>query len=189
MKTHSPLLLTALLALTACGSAAQYSKDASAQRYQDGIYYTPESENRQAPQAPQADLAALDQETSALAARTRGSNIYLKNGVADTLFIPEHMSARIDLDRNANTTSVTIIDSPYPYTTLGIDWGWAYRPWYWDAWYGPRWGWYSPWHYSGWYHGWSYYDPWYWDSWYWGASPWYYGGWYGGWYSPWYSSG
>ena len=146
MKTHSPLLLTALLALTACGSAAQYSKDASAQRYQDGIYYTPESENRQAPQAPQADLAALDQETSALAARTRGSNIYLKNGVADTLFIPEHMSARIDLDRNANTTSVTIIDSPYPYTTLGIDWGWAYRPWYWDAWYGPRWGWYSPWH-------------------------------------------
>ena len=40
MKTHITLLLSALIALTACGSAAQYANEASQQRFQDGIYYT-----------------------------------------------------------------------------------------------------------------------------------------------------
>ena len=38
MKKNIALCLTALMALTACGSSAQYS---SSQKYQDGIYYKP----------------------------------------------------------------------------------------------------------------------------------------------------
>ena len=38
MKTRTLLFISALLALTACGSAARFASDASMQKYQDGIY-------------------------------------------------------------------------------------------------------------------------------------------------------
>ena len=43
MKTRTIIFFSALLALTSCGSAAQYASDTSSQRYQDGIFDSEET--------------------------------------------------------------------------------------------------------------------------------------------------
>ena len=174
MKTRTIIFISALLALTSCGSAARYASDASRQRYQDGIYYTSKADAR----AADVTAAGNDAETDALVAKTKDSPIFMKSGEkVDTLFIPENKAARIDFNNTNNTTSVYLYDN-------GFDTWSAYQPWYatsWYSWYRPfytsiYWG-ANPWYYGGWY------DPWYRDPWYFGfswswRSPWYYGGWY-----------
>ncbi len=187
MKTRTLLFVSALLALTSCGSAAQYANDASQQRYQDGIYYTPKTTAGET--AVQADNNLYDNDV--LVAKTKNSPIFLKSGEkVDTLFIPSNKVAKIDFNKQDNTTSVYLFDN-------GWDTWAAYQPWYassWYSWHRPfyssiYWG-ANPWYYGGWY------DPWYYGGWYgpyygYRYSPWYYGGWYdpwfyGGWYDPWY---
>ena len=180
MKTRTIITISALLvALTSCGSAAQYARDASGQKYHDGIYYEPET-------TMETVAAETSQEVDALIAKTKNSPIYMKSGEkVDTLFIPDNKITRIALDKNTNTTTVTLYDS-YPYDSWYTGaWG-AYRPWYYSSFY---WG-ANPWYYGGWYSPYSWggwYDPWYYGpSWGW-YDPWYYGpSWrWGGWYDPW----
>ena len=196
MKTRTILFISALLALTSCGSAARFASDASRQKYQDGIYYT---SNAKVHQAEEAATSANDEETDLLVAKTKNSPIFMKSGEkVDTLFIPENKAARIDFNNTDNTTSVYLYDNGFNtwaayqpwYATSWYSWNrpfytsiyWGANPWYYGGWYSPwhydpwyygySWGWGNPWYYSGWY------DPWYWD-------PWYYSGWYGGWYGGW----
>ena len=160
MKTRFFTLFTALLALTACGSTAQYAS--SGPQFEDGIYYKPTTAS--------ASPAALDEDVAALVRETKGSQVYLSNGqAADTLFIPENMTATLRFDHAANTTTVTLTENP------GLDIWMGYAPY--SSWYARYdWYWGSPWYY-GYYRPWRYYswtmDPWYWDSWHYG--PWHYG--------------
>ena len=158
MKTRTILFISALLALTSCGSAARFASDASRQKYQDGIYYTSSAKVHQ---AEEAATSANDEETDLLVAKTKNSPIFMKSGEkVDTLFIPENKAARIDFNNTDNTTSVYLYDN-------GFDTWAAYQPWYATSWY-------------------SWNRPFY-TSIYWGANPWYYGGWYSPWhYDPWY---
>ena len=88
MKTRTILFISALLALTSCGSAARFASDASRQKYQDGIYYT---SNAKVHQAEEAATSANDEETDLLVAKTKNSPIFMKSGEkVDTLFIPEN---------------------------------------------------------------------------------------------------
>lgn len=186
MKTQITLLITAMIALTACGSTAKFA--GSDQQFQDGIYYR---------YSNKAETVTPDysNEVAALAEKTRRSEVYLKSGQVDTLFIPENMSATLSFNKKDTTTTVTLFNSSdinfnFGYSPSWYRWGWDmwpsywhtyggwyswawdpwygnpwyYNPWYYSSWYGP--GWYNPWHYAGWY------NPWYWDSWY-------YGGYYG----------
>ena len=84
MKTNVALYVSAFLALTSCGSAARYSYS---ERYNDGIYYKPETD--QIILASKAD----DEKVNGLVHETRNSEIFLSKGVSDTLFIPEDKSA------------------------------------------------------------------------------------------------
>lgn len=70
MKTRTILFISALLALTSCGSAARFASDASRQKYQDGIYYT---SNAKVHQAEEAATSANDEETDLLVAKTKNS--------------------------------------------------------------------------------------------------------------------
>ena len=152
MKTRTLLFVSALLALTSCGSAAQYANDTSGQRYQDGIYYTPKTSVGET--AVKADNDLYDNDV--LVAKTKNSPIFLKSGEkVDTLFIPDNKVAKIDFNKTDNTTSVYLFDN-------GWDTWAAYQPWYASSWY-------------------SWHRPFY-SSIYWGANPWYYGGWYDPWY-------
>ena len=192
MKTRTIIFFSALLALTSCGSAAQYAKDTSGQKYQDGIYYTPDSMTGDV-----AITSEAKEETDFLVAKTKSSPIFMKSGEkVDTLFIPNDKVAKIDFNKNENTTSVYLYDNGWDtwaayqpwYASSWYSWHrpfyssiyWGMNPWYYGGWYDPWY--YSPWYYRpyyhyGWYGGW--YDPWFYD-------PWYYGGWYGGWYDPWF---
>ena len=76
MKTRTILFISALLALTSCGSAAQYASDASRQKYQDGIYYTSKARI----QAGEAVESANEEETDLLVAKTKNSPIFMKSG-------------------------------------------------------------------------------------------------------------
>ena len=193
MKTRTIIFFSALLALTSCGSAAQYASDTSSQRYQDGIYYTSDAQA-----AEMASSSDLQQETDLLVAKTKSSPIYMKSGArVDTLFIPNDKVAKIDINKAENTTSVYLYDTGWDTWAAYQPWYrpyysslyWGASPWYYGGWYDPwyyrpyyHYGWYDPWYYRpyyhyGWYGGW--YDPWFYD-------PWYYGGWYGGWYDPWF---
>ena len=108
MKTRTILFISALLALTSCGSAAQYASDASRQKYQDGIYYTSKARI----QAEEAVESANEEETDLLVAKTKNSPIFMKSGEkVDTLFIPENKAARIDFNNTNNTTSVYLYDN------------------------------------------------------------------------------
>ena len=209
MKTRTTIFISALLALTSCGSAAQYAIDSSDQRFQDGIYYTPKTSNGE------AVVASSDmEETDYLVAKTKNSPIFMKSGEkVDTLFIPQDKVARIDFNKKDSLTSVFLYDNdgwntwaayqPW-YSASWYGWGspfysWGYNPWYYGGWYSPwrygYYGWhspwyYDPWYYGGWYGGWYshwYYDPWYYGGWYdpWFYDPWYYGGWYSPWHSGW----
>jgi hypothetical protein len=93
MKTRTTIFISALLALTSCGSAAQYAIDSSDQRFQDGIYYTPKTSNGE------AVVASSDmEETDYLVAKTKNSPIFMKSGEkVDTLFIPSDKVAKIEM--------------------------------------------------------------------------------------------
>ena len=188
MKTNIMTLAGALMILASCGSASQY---ASSQEFQDGFYSRPaETETRAAVQASRAKVNDLVKETES-------SQLFLKAGQTDTLFVPENMSTTLKFNKQDNTTTVTVTNSPsYSLYPDGYADGFAagfassywpgsywrypyYSSWYWGA---------NPWYYSGiWWDRWYWSDPWY-SSWYWNA-PWYWGrpGYYWSWYyDPWY---
>ena len=197
MKTNILTLICTVLALSACGTASQY---ASSQKYQDGFY----SSHSKA--EVQKEIAATKADIDKLVSQTESSRIFLKSGQADTLFIPENMSATLNFNKQNDGTSITVTNAPvyslYPdsfaagfaagvnssWPYWGSSWYWGSR-YYWDAWYCNPW--YSPW-YSSWY--WD--DPWYWGrpyygwAWYhdpWYHNPWYHNSWYyccGGWIDP-----
>ena len=180
MKKSIPILLLTMLATLGCGTAAQYSG-----KFDDGIYYRKDDNEK-------AVLIASRNDVNALAEQTRGSEVYLKSGSADTLFIPENRSAKITYQDNA--TTVTIYEeSPAVDLYIGMSpwissaWAVGYAdPWYWGSSWRYR---YDPWYRDSWYWGpsryWGYASPWYWDRWYW--DPWYYGpSCYWGWHDPWY---
>ena len=123
MKTRTFLFISALVAaLTSCGSAAQYATDASRQKYQDGIYYEPQT-------SPGTVEARTDEDVDALVSKTKNSPIYMKSGEkVDTLFIPDNKITRIALDNRTNTTTVTLYDNSCDLWYSGA-WS-AYRPWY-----------------------------------------------------------
>lgn len=172
--------------LTACGTASQYAASSGSARFEDGIYgSSPSFMSRETRNESQ-------EETDALIEKTKASRIYLFGEKKDTVVIPENMSAKIQFDRNAGNTIVTVGENPYDWQNNIDPWLYfapysigssMYRYRYFDPWYHSSWFWntwsYTPWVYSGWH------DPFYWGGWY---DPWYYGygGWYGGWYDPWY---
>lgn len=68
MKTRTVLFISALLALTSCGSAALVASDASRQKYQGwNLLYI----NAKVHQAEEAATSANDEETDLLVARQR----------------------------------------------------------------------------------------------------------------------
>ena len=192
MKKKISILTVAAIAFTSCGTSSYTTS--SGQRFQDGIYAMPHTENIH-------ESLASKEETDALIQKTRESEIYLTSETSgghktDTLFIPDNKSAVINFSNSG--TSVTITDDPFDQVYLSL-YPWTYyrpvtfRSAFWDPWYyGRYWGYYDPWYWDRW----AFYDPWYWgvglifdpwfyDPWYWGPvhRPWYhhYCGWYGGW--------
>ena len=170
MKKRLVALISAAAALTSCGTAAQYAS--SGQRYQDGIYYKPETEHM---------TTVTTDDIERLVARTEETEILLFGDRKDTVTIPENKSAVIRFGDGTGTT-VTITDDPFTdiyYSTYP----WTYyRPvtytsLWWDPWYyGRYWGYYDPWYWSGWYYDpwfWGYsgifWDPWFYNPWFWGA--------------------
>ena len=89
MKKHLTLIVSTALMLASCASVAEYSQTAGNQRFQDGVYSRP-------------TRTAVDQtvqsEASALAEKTRGTEIYLRRGRIDTLYIPENKAAQFKYD-------------------------------------------------------------------------------------------
>lgn len=186
MKKSSLLMIVTVTLLTACGTASQYAASSGSARFEDGIYSS-------APSFMSKGIRNESQkEADALVEKTKASKIYLFGDKKDTVVIPENMSARIQYDKSAGSTIITVGENPYdwqnyidpwgyytPYS-IGSAWYWSrhYNPWYSGSWYWNTWA-YTPWNYYGWY------DPFYIGGWY---DPWYYGygGWYGSWYSPWY---
>ena len=165
MKKHLTLIVSTALMLASCASVAEYSQTAGNQRFQDGVYSRPTRTV-----AP----AAVQSEASALAEKTRGTDLYIRRGRIDTLYIPENKAAQFRYDWKDSTTTLTIVDERDYYDRYAWNFGYGYG-----------WGWGWPYHswYGGWHRPWGYYSSWY--------SPWYsswYGGWYSPWYSPWYSS-
>ena len=152
MKTNILTLICTVLALSACGTASQY---ASSQKYQDGFY----SSHSKA--EVQKEIAATKADIDKLVSQTESSRIFLKSGQADTLFIPENMSATLNFNKQNDGTSITVTNAPvyslYPdsfaagfaagvnssWPYWGSSWYWGSR-YYWDAWYC------NPW-YSSWY--------------------------------------
>ena len=197
MKTHVLFIASVLLALTSCGTTASLSQ-APAQKYQDGIYYRPQSLSLD---AQAAQLTATDD----LIARTKSSAVFVKTvGKVDTLVIPENMTANIKFNHKEGTTTVSLYDlddlnwyswnsSFYPWYGYGSPYYWGTRRW-------ARWhmGWYDPfWYDPFWGPSWSFafgpywYDPFWGPSWSFGFGPfwydpWYYGFGYAGWYDPFY---
>ena len=173
MKKHLTLIVSTALMLASCASVAEYSQTAGNQRFQDGVYSRP---------ARTAVDQTVQSEASALAEKTRGTEIYLSRGRIDTLYIPENKAAQFKYDWRDSTTTLTILDDNYydRYAWnfgygFGYGWGWPYRSWY-GSWYSP---WYSSWYWDPWY------DP-FWDYGWYGWGPYYYDSWaYGGWYGPW----
>ena len=179
MKKNNALFLAALIALTSCGTGAQFSS--SSQQYKDGIYYKPAVDK--------VAEAASQEEMDALVAETLSSELFLTDGQRDTIVIPKGKTASITYNKD-NTVTYNFFD------TDDLYWGysWAWSPWYMRGWYGYR-PWFDPWYYDPWYrsftwgnpysywgywgawgprYGWysSYWDPWYYDPWY--YDPWYY---------------
>ena len=101
MKTNVTLWLTAMLAVSACGSSAQFAS--SGQQYQDGIYYRPTTENKSV-------AAVSNEEVQALVNQTKQSEIYLFNDSGrDTIVVPDNKPVQLKFNRGGNTT-VTILD-------------------------------------------------------------------------------
>ena len=118
-KTDILNALGILLAMTSCGSASQY---ASNQKYQDGFYSRPSAtETRTATLASRSKVDELVEET-------KNSQIFLKAGETDTLYVPENMSTTLKFNKDQGITSVTVTNEPvyslYPESYY---------------WYGPYW--------------------------------------------------
>ena len=171
MKKRVSFLISAVLLLSACGTTARYS---SAQRFQDGIYYSKADAAREI-HIEVSDDAKID----TLVAQTKSSGIYLLGDDTKTVTVPESKSATIRLTGNSGT-SVIIEDTTASNFTITFNSDpdpWYYTSIYWDPWYYGSWRWYRPWHYSSWY----WWNDWWYDSWYWGwaspnCDPWYWGG-------------
>ena len=187
MKKHLTLFLSAMVVLSFSPSAALIAQN-SAARFNDGIYGRPAKVDKSA-------MAVSDSEIKDLAERTRSSQMFLKHGQNDTLFIPEGKIATFKFNPDS-TTSVFMTDpydsrySLYPYGCspwytpfygYGPYWhSWCWHdPWYWNSWY-----WHDPWYWDRWaWDPWWYWDSWYWDPWWGPCGPWgfgMYGGIYGG---------
>lgn len=153
MKMRLVILISAIAALSSCGTAAQYAS--SGQKYQDGIYYRPEQSLDKTERVP-------DETVENLIARSEETSLLLFGDRKDTVIIPDSKSAVIHLDGEEGTT-ITITDDPF------TDIYYSTYPWtYYSPAYVSVWG--SPWYYRSWVH---YYDPWYWGSWY--YDPWFWG--------------
>lgn len=185
MKSHIILITSVLLALTSCGTTASFTQATGQQKYQDGIYYRPQSLSLDA-------QAAQLTETDDLIARTKSSAVFVKTiGKVDTLFIPDNMSATFKFNHRDSTTTVSLYDD----NDLWFGMNWGFTPWYgFHNWYSPFWrpgywrtwslGWYDPFWYDP-----FWFDPFWGPSWSWGfgpfwADPFYYAGYWGGWYDP-----
>ncbi len=202
MKKRISFLLTAVLAVSSCGTASYTSS--SGQRFDDGLYSSPQTVDR-----TQLELAR--QESEALAKKTKESEIYLDTEVpyktpdsgTSTIIIPENKAAVINVAGTG--TTITVAGDPFDQFYYDANpWSYyrpsAFRSSYWDPWYYARyrnyydpWYWsfrYDPWYVFDWwyYDSWYYnpwrYDPWYYDYWHWGHHHWHYHhhycGWYGG---------
>ena len=167
---------------TSSGSTSQSIRiqnfsTASNQQYQDGFYSRPSvAETKTAKIATRSRVDELVEET-------KNSQIFLKAGETDTLYVPENMSTTLKFNKDEGLTSVTVTNTP-AYSLYPDSWYWSNL--YWNTWTRPYYSsWYwgaNPWYYSS-----IYWDPWYWDSWY--YDPWYWGrpGYYWSWYhDPWY---
>ena len=130
-KTDILNALGFLLAITSCGTASQY---ASNQQYQDGFYSRPS-----VAETKTATLAARSK-VSELADETRNSQIFLKAGETDTLYVPENMSTTLNFDKEQGLTSVTVTNTP-AYSLYPDSWYWSNL--YWNTWTRP--------YYSSWY--------------------------------------
>lgn len=153
MKTRIILIASVLLALSSCGTTASLSSGVSHQKFQDGIYYRPQSTSLD---EYAAKLTAADE----LIDETRTSAVFVKTiGKVDTLFIPDNMNATFKFDHKDNTTTLSLYENDYD--------SWLYRntPVFgWHSWYSPFY--YFPWRSSLWYHrtwGLGWYDPFWYD--------------------------
>ena len=142
MKKRVIILISAAIALTSCGTAARYAS--SGQRYQDGIYYRPEPQEK-------TKVTAADEKVDNLVAKTKETELLLFGDRKDTVVIPDNKAAVIRFDSTAVTT-VTITDDPFTDIYYN-NYPWTYytpvtfSSWYWDPWYyGRYWGWYDPWY-------------------------------------------
>ena len=194
MKSHVFLIASVLLALTSCGTTASLTQAPAQQKYQDGIYYRPQTLSLD---AQAAQLTATDD----LIARTKSSAVFVKTvGKVDTLFIPENMSASIKFNHRDSTTTVSLYDD---YDLGWWRWNTSFSPWYGYSLYSPfyigsyrwyrdmYWGWYDPfWYDPFWYDPfwgpyWSigfgpfWHDPFFYSPYYYAGGPW-------GWYDPFY---
>lgn len=162
MKSHIILIASVLLALTSCGTTASFTQATGQQKYQDGIYYRPQS-------LALDEQAARLTETDELIAKTKSSAVFVKTiGKVDTLLIPENMSAQFKFNHKDSTTTVSLFND----YDLWYDWNWSFSPYRFSRWYDPFWG--PSWRYSSWY--WGFYDPFWYDpfwgpSWSWGFGP------------------
>ena len=171
MKSHIILITSVLLALTSCGTTASFTQATGQQKYQDGIYYRPQS-------LTLADQAARLSETEDLIAQTKSSAVFVKTiGQVDTLLIPDNMSATFKFNHKDSTTTISLYDD----YDLMDDWMWNHSAWYrYNSFWGPSWGfnfrhslfYYDPFYGPAW-HGMAFYDPFWYDPF---------------WYDPWYSS-
>ena len=193
MKNNISLALAALVALVSCGPTAELSS--SSQQFEDGIYYTHKTLTK-------AEAAAASAEVDQLVSRTRTSELFLTDGINDTLVIPDFSTARITYNPEGTTVVNIYNGSNYDLNWYDPYWysSYTYRDWYWDSWHWSSW-YRDPWYYGGWglhrpYY--SYWDRWYWNSWYWDSwywDPWYHDPWYYrsyyhySWYDPWYYGG
>ena len=190
MKSHIILIASVLLALTSCGTTASFTQATGQQKYQDGIYYRPQSLS-----LALEEQAAKLSETDELIAKTKSSAVFVKTvGKVDTLFVPENMTAQFKFNHKDSTTTVSLFDD----SDLWYGWGFGISPYRFGRWYDPFWG--PSWTYSSLYWGiWDpfWYDPFWYDpfwgpSWMYGMGPHYFWGdpfWsiyypYGGWYGP-----
>ena len=181
MKTRFFILALALLTFSSCASLATLA-DTGDQKYQDAIYYRPQTN------APVIEFA---QQTASeeLISKTKDSRIFVKTiGKVDTLVVPKNMSARLTF-HNDSTTTVSLYDSSWLDDCW--DWNWhshfAYSSWI-DPWfyrpgfygyhafyspfYGPYYGFHPSYYYSPFWYDYAF-NPWFYDPWY--YDPWFYG--------------
>lgn len=119
MRTKTLFLLSAAVtAFTACGTSAQYS---SRQEYQDGIY------NRTTPIAERAQQAVANKEIGALVSETQSSQIFLRSGQSDTLYVPENGVTSIQFNNDKSKT-VTVFGDTDTYIASNP---WHYQSSYW----------------------------------------------------------